>query len=58
MVTHNGLVAFDANDAEATRSDFPDLALLWCFIFHVFNVSQDRENARDFFYFYFFIFFA
>jgi hypothetical protein len=29
VMAHNGLIAFDANDAEATRSDFPDLAFLW-----------------------------
>jgi hypothetical protein len=28
------LIAFDAHDAEAARSDFPDLAFLWCFLFH------------------------
>jgi len=56
MVTHNGFVAFDANDAEATRSDFPDLALLWCFLFHASTIPQDRENARDFFIFIFLFF--
>jgi len=34
VMAHNGLIAFDAHDAEAARSDFPDLAFLWCFIFH------------------------
>ena len=29
VMAHNGLIAFDAHDAEATRSDFPDLAFLW-----------------------------
>ena len=52
------LVAFVTDDAIDFVSDCPELGFLWCFIFHIFNVSQDRENARDFFVFYFFIFFA
>ena len=34
VMAHNGLTAFDAHYAEAARSDFPDLAFLWCFLFH------------------------
>jgi len=41
-MTDNGLIAFDADDAEATRSDFPDLAFLWCFLFHVIKIAEMR----------------
>jgi len=34
VMAHNGLIAFDADDAEATCSDFPDLTFLWWFLFH------------------------
>ena len=34
MVIDNRLVAFDFDDAIHFVSDGPELALLWCFLFH------------------------
>ena len=41
-MTDNGLIAFDADDAEATCANFPDLAFLWCFLFHVIKIAEMR----------------
>ena len=43
------LVAFVADDAIDFVSDCPELGLLWCFLFHVYKVTQMSQNARDFF---------
>lgn len=48
-MTDNGLVAFDANDAEATCANFPDLAFLWCFLFHVIKIADLLILSMDFF---------
>jgi hypothetical protein len=58
MIMSVSLVAFVTDNAIDCIATHPELAFLWCFIFHVFKISQSRKNARDFFYFYFFIFFA
>jgi hypothetical protein len=51
VMAHNGLITFDAHDAEATRSDFPDLAFLWWFLFHAFNLSEKLILSTGFFIF-------
>ena len=58
MIMGMGLVSFVTDNAVDCIATHPELALLWCFLFHVFKVSQNQKNARDFFIFYFFIFFA
>lgn len=45
--------AFRSDDAVDFISDCPELGFLWCFLFHVFKVSQNQKNARDFFIFIF-----
>ena len=56
MMVNVSLVAFVANDAIDFVSDCPELGFLWCFLFHVFKVSQNQKNARDFFIFIFMTF--
>jgi hypothetical protein len=49
MMVNVRLVAFVADDAIDFVSDCPELGLLWCFLFHVYKVTQLRQKARDFF---------
>ena len=53
MMMSVGLVSLVTDNAIDCCAAHPELAFLWCFLFHVSKVSQNQKNARDFFIFIF-----
>ncbi len=51
MMMSVGLVSFVTDNAIDCIATHPELALLWCFLFHISKVSQNQKKARDFFIF-------
>ena len=49
MVMSFDSLALDSDDAIDLGSDGPELAFLWCVLFHVFKISEMRWESSDFF---------